>query len=108
MRIAEHRGGLPTMTIDDRYVAGPVPDVRGLWVISGCCVGGLSISPALGEVVAHWIAEGQPPFDLAEIALDRFAGRPRPEDELRELCRRAYATHYSTSPADETPLPARP
>jgi glycine/D-amino acid oxidase-like deaminating enzyme len=108
LRIAEHRGGLPTMTIDDRYVAGPVPGVRGLWVLSGCCVGGLSISPALGEAVAHWIAEGQPPFDLSEISLERFAGRPLPEDELRELCRRAYATHYSTRSAEDAPLPARP
>ena len=36
-------------TADDRYIAGPLPGVAGAWVLSGCCVGGLSISPALGE-----------------------------------------------------------
>ena len=33
--VAEHRGGLFTMTPDGRFVAGPVPDVPGLWVASG-------------------------------------------------------------------------
>jgi glycine/D-amino acid oxidase-like deaminating enzyme len=97
LRIKEHRGGLPTMTVDDRYVVGPVPGVAGVWVMSGCCVGGLSISPALGEALAHWIVDGRPPLDLAEISLERFAGRALSEDELRERCRRAYATHYRAS-----------
>jgi glycine/D-amino acid oxidase-like deaminating enzyme len=79
VKIAEHRG------------------VRGFWLLSGCCVGGLSISPALGEAVAQWIVGGEPELDCSEITLERFAGRELPEDELRELCRRAYATHYTAS-----------
>jgi glycine/D-amino acid oxidase-like deaminating enzyme len=100
LRIAEHRGGLPTMSIDDRYIIGPVPGVSGLWVMSGCCVGGLSMAPALGEALAEWVVDGRPPLDLSEISLERFAGRPLPEVELRELCRRAYATHYVDAGAD--------
>jgi hypothetical protein len=96
IRVAVLRGGLPTMSVDDRYIVGPVAGVRGLWLMSACCVGGLSMSPALGEVMAQWIADGQPPMDLSELSLERFAGRDLPEDELRELCRRAYANHYTT------------
>ncbi len=96
LRIAEHRGGLPTMSADDRYIAGPLPGVTGAWVLSGCCVGGLSIAPALGEALAHWIVEGAPSLDLAEISPARFAGAGISESELRERCRRAYATHYRT------------
>jgi glycine/D-amino acid oxidase-like deaminating enzyme len=95
IRVAVHRGGLPTMSTDDRYIVGPVPGIRGFWLMSACCVGGLSISPALGEAMAQWIADGRPPLDLSEISLERFAGRDLPEDELRELCRRAYAHHYT-------------
>ena len=94
IRVAEHRGGLPTLTVDDRYLAGPLPAVVGAWVMSGCCVGGLSVSPALGEAIAEWIIDGTPALDLAEISPARFAGHELDETELRERCRRAYATHY--------------
>jgi glycine/D-amino acid oxidase-like deaminating enzyme len=94
IQIAEHRGGLPTITTDDRYLVGPLPGIAGAWVISGCCVGGLSASPALGEALAEWIVDGKSELDLSEISTARFAGRSIDEDELRERCRRAYATHY--------------
>jgi len=96
IRVAEHRGGLPTLTMDDRYLAGPLPGVAGAWVMSGCCVGGLSVSPALGEAMAEWILDGAPALDLSEISTARFAGYLPDEIELRERCRRAYATHYRT------------
>jgi glycine/D-amino acid oxidase-like deaminating enzyme len=94
IRVAEHRGGLPTLTVDDRYLVGPLPGVAGAWVMSGCCVGGLSVSPALGEAIAEWILDGAPALDLSEISTARFAGNDLDETELRERCRRAYATHY--------------
>jgi glycine/D-amino acid oxidase-like deaminating enzyme len=96
IRIAEHRGGLPTLTVDDRYLVGPLPGVAGAWVMSGCCVGGLSVSPALGEAVAEWILDGTPSLDLSEISTSRFARYCPDETELRERCRQAYATHYRT------------
>jgi glycine/D-amino acid oxidase-like deaminating enzyme len=94
IRVAEHRGGLPTLTVDDRYLVGPLPGVTGAWVMSGCCVGGLSASPALGEAMAEWILDGAPALDLSEISTARFAARDFDEVELRERCRQAYATHY--------------
>jgi glycine/D-amino acid oxidase-like deaminating enzyme len=97
IRVAEHRGGLPTLTTDDRYLVGRLPAVAGAWVMSGCCVGGLSVSPALGEAMAEWIVDGAPRLDLTDIAITRFAGRDLDETELRERCRHAYATHYRAS-----------
>jgi glycine/D-amino acid oxidase-like deaminating enzyme len=94
LRVAEHRGGLPTLTVDDRYLVGPLPGVAGAWVMSGCCVGGLSASPALGEAMAEWILDGAPALDLSDISTARFAGRQADESELRERCRQAYASHY--------------
>ena len=64
--------------------------------MSGCCVGGLSAAPALGEALAEWIVDGAPALDLKEISTARFASRQLDEAELRERCRRAYATHYRT------------
>jgi glycine/D-amino acid oxidase-like deaminating enzyme len=97
IRVAEHRGGLPTLTMDDRYLVGPVPGVPGAWVMSGCCVGGLSASPALGEALADWIVDGAPALDCSDISPARFAAGPIDEALLRERCREAYATHYRAS-----------
>jgi glycine/D-amino acid oxidase-like deaminating enzyme len=102
IRVAEHRGGLPTMTTDDRYLAGPLPGVPGAWVMSGCCVGGLSVSPALGEAMAEWILDGAPSLDLSEISTARFAGVDLDDETLRERCRLAYASHYRATADDRT------
>jgi glycine/D-amino acid oxidase-like deaminating enzyme len=94
-KVREHRGGLPTMTVDGRHIVGPVPGIRGFFVASGCCVGGLSISPAVGEVLAEWILTGKPPMDLTLLAPDRFGPEYDLEEKLRAQCRWQYAHQYS-------------
>ena len=74
--VAEHRGGLFTMSPDGRFVAGPVPGVAGLWVASGCNGSGFSSSPALGEALATWITTGEAPPGLAELAPGRYESLP--------------------------------
>jgi glycine/D-amino acid oxidase-like deaminating enzyme len=69
---AEHRGGLFTMTPDGRFVAGPVPDVPGLWVASGCNGSGFSSSLALGEALARWIAGRLGKTDIGALSPGRF------------------------------------
>lgn len=91
--IQEHRGGLPTMTADGEHVLGPAPGVSGLYVIGGCCVGGLSTAPALGELLAEWITQGRPSIDVSFMAPGRLA-TGLTEDRLRDLCRLQYAHHY--------------
>jgi glycine/D-amino acid oxidase-like deaminating enzyme len=67
---SEHRGGMFTMSPDGRFVLGPVPDVPGLWVASGCNGSGFSSSPALGEALAGWITGTS--ADLTALAPARF------------------------------------
>src|SRR5258705_11205574 len=76
IQIAEHRGGLPTITTDDRYLVGPLPGIAGAWGMSGCCVGGLSASPALGEAPAGGVVAGEPGAHLPEIPPARLPGAP--------------------------------
>jgi glycine/D-amino acid oxidase-like deaminating enzyme len=83
--VAEHRGGLFTMSPDGRFLAGPVPEVPGLWVASGCNGSGFSSSPAIGEALAAWITGGQPAVDLSPLSPARFgslAGRPLADEVL--------------------------
>ncbi|HYZ22451.1 MAG TPA: FAD-binding oxidoreductase [Rhodopila sp.] len=91
--LQEHRGGLPTMTADGEHILGPAPGIDGLYVIGGCCVGGLSTAPALGELLAEWITNGRASLDLEFLSPSRVAAQ-LPETELRELCRLQYAHHY--------------
>jgi glycine/D-amino acid oxidase-like deaminating enzyme len=87
-----HRGGLPTMTADGQHTVGPVPGVRGLYVAGGCCVGGLSISPAIGEALAAWIVDGVAPMDLSPLAPGREGTIS--EEALTVACRLQYSHHY--------------
>jgi glycine/D-amino acid oxidase-like deaminating enzyme len=93
--IAEFRGGLPTMTADGRHIVDRVPGVEGFYVLSGCCVGGLSISPAIGEVLASWIVDGEPPVDLSPFRLTRFGPELGSEERLRQDCLWRYAHYYA-------------
>lgn len=92
--VKEHRGGLPTMTADGEHIVGPLPGIRGLYVAGGCCVGGLTIAPIIGELLAEWIISGQPRIDLAPLSPSRLAVQTMNEETLRENCRRQYAFHY--------------
>jgi glycine/D-amino acid oxidase-like deaminating enzyme len=89
---AEHRGGLFTMSPDGRFVAGPVPDLPGLWVASGCNGSGFSSSLALGEALATWITGGTPPPGLTALAPGRFG--PLPDDALLSRGLWQYAHYY--------------
>jgi glycine/D-amino acid oxidase-like deaminating enzyme len=92
IRLRVHRGGLPTMTADGEHTVGPVQGVRGLYIAGGCCVGGLSLAPAIGEALAAWIIDGTPPMDLAPLAPGREGSLS--EDGLKTACRLQYAHHY--------------
>jgi glycine/D-amino acid oxidase-like deaminating enzyme len=99
--LQEYRGGLPTMTSDGEHVIGAALGVSGLFVIGGCCVGGLSTAPAFGELLSELIVGGKPSMDISMMDPAR-AATSLPEDELKLLCRLQYAHHYwapSTMPA---------
>jgi hypothetical protein len=96
--VAEHRGGLFTMSPDGRFVAGPVPEVPGLWAASGCNGSGFSSSPALGEALAAWITTGDAPPGMTALAPGRFG--PLPDDELVTRGLWQYAHYYDPMSSD--------
>jgi glycine/D-amino acid oxidase-like deaminating enzyme len=96
--VAEHRGGMFTMSPDGAFVAGPVPDVPGLWVASGCNGSGFSSSPAIGEALAAWITGGTQPAVLATLAPGRFG--PLTDELLTKNGSWQYAHYYDPAGAD--------
>jgi glycine/D-amino acid oxidase-like deaminating enzyme len=90
--VAEHRGGLFTMSPDGRFVVGPVPDLPGLWVASGCNGSGFSSSLAIGESLAAWITSDTPPPGMTALSPDRFG--PLTGDVLVSRGLWQYAHYY--------------
>ena len=89
-----YRGGLPTMTADGRHIVGAVPGAEGLYTATGCVVGGLSISPGVGEALAQVILTGSSEIPLDIFAMTRFT-QDFDDAELVDACVDAYAHHYS-------------
>ena len=94
-KIAVHRGGAPTMTPDGRPIVGRVPGLGGLFVASGCCVGGLSLSPATGRALADLIVDGKSDPDLAPLSVERFGSAYRDPAALESACVAQYARRYT-------------
>jgi len=98
-RVAEHRGGLFTMSPDGRFVVGPVPGAPGLWVASGCNGSGFSSSPAIGEALAAWIVFGEPPDGVAALAPGRFGALT--DEQLIKNGTWQYAHYYDPVGTDQ-------
>jgi glycine/D-amino acid oxidase-like deaminating enzyme len=96
--VAEHRGGLFTMSPDGRFVAGPVPEVPGLWIASGCNGSGFSSSPAIGEALAGWICGHDDRLRIDPLSPARF-GRLTDEALITDGIWQ-YAHYYDPSAAD--------
>jgi glycine/D-amino acid oxidase-like deaminating enzyme len=101
--VAEHRGGLFTMSPDGRFIVGPVPGTDGLWVTSGCNGSGFSSSPAIGEALATWITTGTPPPGVDALSPGRFG--PLPDDALITRGLWQYAHYYDPVASASTPGP---
>jgi glycine/D-amino acid oxidase-like deaminating enzyme len=103
IEVKEHRGGLPTMTADGEHIVGSLPELRGFYVAGGCCVGGLTIAPIIGEILAEWIMSGKPPLDLTTLSPSREAVQTTTEGTLLANCRSQYARHYWPRQSGEKP-----
>jgi 4-methylaminobutanoate oxidase (formaldehyde-forming) len=88
------------MSPDARFLLGESAQVPGLFIATGCNVGGLSTAPAAGEALADLIATGRTPIgDLTPLAPDRFG--PLDEAALQEAARREYAYQYWATKPNE-------
>jgi 4-methylaminobutanoate oxidase (formaldehyde-forming) len=96
-RVREHRGGLPTMTADAQHIVGPAPGAEGFFIAGGCNVAGLSISPAIGEALATWILDGEPPLDLTPLSIERFRESEPSEERLRQQAAWQYRHFYTSA-----------
>jgi len=95
-KIREFRGGLPTMTADGNHIVGSVPGLEGFYTATGCCVGGLSISPAIGQCLAELILTGTPSLPLDVLDIRRFGAELESDAAILAAGMHAYSHSYAT------------
>jgi glycine cleavage system aminomethyltransferase T/glycine/D-amino acid oxidase-like deaminating enzyme len=64
--------GPESFTPDDRYLLGEVPEVAGLFCACGFNSVGILSSGGVGKALSHWIKEGRPPMELADVDVRRM------------------------------------
>lgn len=74
--------GVPCMTPDRRFLAGPVPGVNGLYLLAGDNEAGVTHGPGLGRLLADLILTGSSSWlDPAPYRPDRFQPAQFPTDQ---------------------------
>lgn len=94
VQIVKLINGPDAMTPDGHYALGPVPDAPGMWVAAGMSLNGIAGAGGVGRVVAEWIIEGAPSFDVSEMNVRRFGAYLRDTNFAAERAREAYRYYY--------------
>jgi glycine cleavage system T protein len=89
--------GPEAFTPDGEFILGE-SDVRGYFVAAGFCAHGIAGAGGVGKVLAEWIAEGEPEFDVWRMDIRRFGRHYRSRDHARaravEIDSTSYDIHY--------------
>jgi len=90
--------GPESFTPDDRYLLGETPELRGMYVAAGFNSIGIQSAGGAGKVLADWIIDGHPPFDLWDVDIRRCAPFQRNRRYLRDRTVESlgllYAMHW--------------
>ncbi|MGC5009211.1 GcvT family protein [Streptosporangium sp. DT93] len=99
--------GPEAFTPDGEFLLGETP-VRGLWAAAGFCVHGLAAAGGVGKVMAEWIVDGSPEYDVFAMDLRRFSGHARSASWARAKALDAYSTYYDIVYPGQERTAARP
>ncbi len=90
--------GPESFTPDDRYYLGEAPELGGYWIAAGYNSVGIAGSGGAGMALAHWMTEGEAPFDLWEVDIRRAQPFQRNRRYLKERVSETlgllYADHF--------------
>ncbi|WP_371786864.1 GcvT family protein [Streptosporangium subroseum] len=105
--IAKVVHGPEAFTPDGEFLLGETA-VRGLWAAAGFCVHGLAAAGGVGKVMAEWIVDGSPEYDVFGMDLRRFGGHARSASWARAKALDSYSKYYDIVYPGEERTAARP
>lgn len=95
--LRDHVNGPIPFSADGDFVMGPIPDMANAYVAAGCVVG-IAAGGGIGEVMAEWILNGRPRFELWPLDARRFGAHSTTDDFLYPRAVEVYANHYLLQP----------
>ncbi|WP_246239370.1 FAD-dependent oxidoreductase, partial [Acrocarpospora corrugata] len=99
--------GPEAFTPDGEFLLGET-SVRGFWVAAGFCVHGLAAAGGVGKVMAEWIVDGQPEYDMFGMDIARFGSHARSRKWARAKALDSYSKYYDIAYPGEERTAARP
>ncbi|GAA4596610.1 FAD-dependent oxidoreductase [Planotetraspora phitsanulokensis] len=99
--------GPEAFTPDGEFLLGET-GVRGFWVAAGFCVHGLAAAGGVGKVMAEWIVDGSPEYDVFGMDVRRFGAHARSARWAREKALDSYSKYYDIVYPGEERTAARP
>src|SRR3989475_5852359 len=99
--------GPEAFTPDGEFILGE-SEVRGFWVAAGFCAHGLAGVGGMGQLVAEWIVEGLPAFDVWHMDSRRFGPHYRSRGYTLARTVEVYSTYYDVRYPAQERLAGRP
>jgi 4-methylaminobutanoate oxidase (formaldehyde-forming) len=80
-------------TPDGEFLLGPTA-VKGFWVAAAFCAHGLAGAGGVGKVMAEWIVEGHPEWDIWRLDVRRFGSNYASQSYTVARTIETYAKYY--------------
>ncbi len=100
--------GIESFTEDGMFILGEAPEVAGVFVGCGFNSFGIAAAGGAGQVLAEWILEGEPPYDLWPADIRRFGAHLRSDRQVRVRALEGQAHHYFIAWPHEEMVAGRP
>jgi glycine cleavage system aminomethyltransferase T/glycine/D-amino acid oxidase-like deaminating enzyme len=99
--------GPEAFTPDGEFLLGE-SDVAGFFVAAGFCAHGIAGAGGVGKVIAEWIVEGEPEYDVWKMDVRRFGDHYRSRRYALARATEVYATYYDIHYPNEERSAGRP
>jgi 4-methylaminobutanoate oxidase (formaldehyde-forming) len=91
--IAQFVNGPESFTPDGNPLVGETAELRRLYISAGFNSSGLAYSGGVGEALARWITDDEPPGDMWTVDIRRFRPMQSDREYLRERSVEVIGTH---------------
>ncbi len=106
--VRELINGPEAFTPDGNFIMGRAPELENYFVAAGFNAHGIAAGGGAGRMMAEWIVEGQPSFDLWAVDIRRFGPHHRSDRYNRDRTLELYGKHYTLGWPHEEHSSARP
>lgn len=87
--------GPESFTPDGNFLIGEAPELRGFYVSAGFNSAGIANGGGAGRLLAEWIVAGEPPLDVWDVDIRRFASFYANARHLKERTVESLGLHYA-------------